>query len=438
MTNYLIPGKLASPTPLFSIESTPSLSTPVPISSPLSQSLDKLVTDLTASAPSDPFLALYRHDVLAYHQAFMANDASLIDQYVKDNFPTRKPRYLVQSGIGGNEMAAHAFASLHNADPATQTTWFVIDSPLGLAKLPPDASPDNTLFLEFSRSGKTEETVKTHEFTPRALKRIVFANSGPLYDLGMRDHNLVLPFPAEVPGRFGRNKTPTLLAPAYLCGLDTKALWTTIDQATRDFDLSSPSSLPLQLALFIYLYQHKNNLNQLYLSTITDPLLASADELMQFWNEGVNQGGNDLTLSRYLGLPRDSHTVAEGLLANHRTKMAIFLTRDDLSSLPLPLPPLAKSELDPINSDHAGLKFGQDQQILLHANYTRFAELMPTLKITTHGPLSYSHLLYLGQLWADLTYCYSRLIGVEPGINPEVQMVRDRSSSLLAKGKKGL
>ena len=86
---------------------------------------------------------------------------------------------------------------------------------------PRDAALDNTLFIECSRSGITEETVKLHEFTPRDASRIVFANKGPLRELAERDHNLALTLPEERPGRFGRNTTPILLAPMHVAGLDT-------------------------------------------------------------------------------------------------------------------------------------------------------------------------------------------------------------------------
>ena len=99
------------------------------------------------------------------------------------------------------------------------------------------------------------------------------------------------------------------------------------------------------------------------------------------------------------------------------------------------LPPLAQAEIDPINPSHKGYKFGEDEVVLAEANFQRFAELMPAIKIEVLGKLTIKHLIVLGQIWTDLTYCYANLIGEDPGANPEVRAVRDRSAALLSKFK---
>ena len=56
---------------------------------------------------------------------------------------------------------------------------------------------------------------------------------------------------------------------------------------------------------------------------------------------------------------------------------------------------------------------------------------MPTVVIAVREPdLPVS--AWLGQLWADTTLVYSRLIGADPGNNPEVKAVRTRAASWLA------
>jgi hypothetical protein len=137
-------------------------------------------------------------------------------------------------------------------------------------------------------------------------------------------------------------------------------------------------------------------------------------------------------MSGYFGLLRDSHATVEGILGNHRTKMGIFLLRDDFR--PGRFPPMVSDMLDPINPEHAGLRFGEDERIMAEANFQRFSELMPTIKIAVHGDLTPDHAAVLGQLWSDITFCYSKLAHVDPGSNPEVKYVRDRSARLLAEG----
>lgn len=415
---------------LFSIEFSPSLRLPVRLSPSLHEAISLMVKNITNSVKNDAFLDLYRKDVRKYYDNFMANDAAAIDGYLRNHFENGCPRYIVNSGIGANEQFSHFVAHLNNTDPNRRLTWLIIDSPRHLVKLPSDASVENTLFMEFSRSGKTEETVKIHEYTPRNAKRIVFANSGPLRKIGERDNNLVLELPDQVSGRFGRNKTPILLAPMHVAGMDTGRFWQVVEKAISKFDLSSPTSLPAQIAQFIYLYQKQNGINHIYFGCNDDVLACSVDELLQFWNEGVNKDGNDISMSRYFGLLRDSHLNIEGILANHQTKMGIFLVRDKMS--PSPLPPMTANEIDPINPAHRGLSFGDEEKILAEANVQRFSELMPTIKITVHGDLTLELAAVLGQLWSDLTFFYSRMMNVDPGSNPEVKYVRDRADELLA------
>lgn len=415
---------------LFKFTFSPGIDSEISVGEEEINYVNSIREDTASNFSTDPFLHLYREDVLGYYDSFVENDAKQIDKYISDNFDSH-PKYILNSGIGGNEMFNHTIADFHNLDPNKKSEWIVISAPKQLEELPEDATGENTLFMEFSRSGKTEETVKIHEFTPRSLKRIVFANSGPLKELGLRDGNLVLDFPDQVSGRFGRNKTPILLAPMYVSGLDTKTFWNYIESSINDFDLSNKDNLPMQIASYIYLFQKKNNVNNIFFGVLGNILNRSADEFVQFWNEGVTKDGNDIILSKFLGLPRDSHTVVEGFLANHKTKLGLFLFQNELHSRGLP--PFVNSEIDPINKNHEGYKFGEDELVLAEANFLRFAELMPAIKIDVLGDLSLKHLSVLSQLWTDVTYCYSKLMGVDPGSNPEVKFVRDRATDLLTK-----
>jgi hypothetical protein len=416
---------------LLSVTFSPSLDKPLKINASQKQGISLILSNLLKSVKEDPFLALYRKEIKEYYEDFMAHDAKKIDEFISEQFKGGYPRYIVNSGIGANEQFNHLVAHLNNQNHDRACTWLVIDSPRQLVKLPSDATIENTVFMEFSRSGKTEETVKIHEYTPRKAKRIVFANSGPLRLLGERDGNLLMQLPDQVSGRFGRNKTPILLAPMLVAKMDTQLYWDTIENAVEQFDLSSPHSLPVQIAQFLYLYQKKNEINHIYFGCNDDALIYSADEFLQFWNEGVNKNGNDISMSRYFGLLRDSHLNIEGILSNHKTKMGFFLFREKMR--PATLPPMTSEEIDPINPKHQHLKFGDEEVKLAEANFQRFSELMPCIKMMVKGDLKLEHAAVLGQLWSDITFFYSRMIGVDPGSNPEVKYVRDRAAALLEK-----
>ncbi len=426
---------LASPFPnLFSIETSPSIDDQIDIPEDKRDVFAELVQNVAKTMHGDAFAALYRDDIQGYYDQFMEQSALEIDQYIERHFGSDGPRYLVNSGIGANEQFNHYVAAIYNGEPHKRCKWLIMHSPSKLKNLPDDATLENTLFMEFSRSGKTEETVKVHEYTPRAALRIVFSNSGPLHNLGLRDNNLVLRLPEQVSGRFGRNKTPILLAPMHVLGMDTRSFWDDIQKAIDAFDLTEPDNVPFQLAQFVYLNQMAKGLNHIYLGCSSELLLMLGDEFTQFWNEGVNKDENDLMMSRYLGLPRDSHMNIEGILANYRTKMGIFLFNDHIDHENLH--PLIQETIAPLDPAHKGLRYGEEEIILARANYERFAELMPSIKIVLHGKPSLQHAAVVSQLWADLTFCYSRLKGIDPGSNPEVKAVRDRAAKLLAKAAK--
>ena len=148
----------------------------------------------------------------------------------------------------------------------------------------------------------------------------------------------------------------------------------------------------------------------------------------------MNKNANDITMSRYFGLLRDSHLNIEAILSNHKTKMGIFLLRDKMFTPQLP--PMTAREIDPINSAHSGLNFCDEEMILAEANCQRFSDLMPVIKITVHGDLTLEHSAVLGQLWSDITFFYSKMVNVDPCSNPEVKLVRDRSEKLLAEAAK--
>lgn len=379
------------------------------------------------NAQNDALGVLYRQKPQAYAKSWLAETAPRIDAFIRDRFGEAGPKYLVNSGIGANEQFNYFVSSLANARPNRPLTWMLANSPKEIATLPADATVENTLFMEFSRSGITQETVKLHEFTPPEAVRVVFANSGPLKALAERDGNLLLELPSEVSGRYGRNKTPILMAPMHVAGLDVGAYWATIQAACDAMDLSSAEAPPVVLARFIRLQQLRRGINHVYFGTNSPLMRHSADEFCQFWNEGVNRDGNDLTLSRYLGLPRDSHMNLEAILGTCERKMAIFLLDTGMTGRH----PLLRDEAAAVDPDHAGLTPAQTDLILSLANAKRCSEKMPVVLVTVDRP-DLTASAWLGQLWADATLVYSRLIGVDPGSNPEVKAVRTRASQWLA------
>lgn len=435
-------------TELFHIKASPKFTDPIPVDENQEIAFNAIVSAVISGTTNDQFLDLYRNNVDHYYEDFMTlpieinrekkSSKDWIGDFLLDKFRDGIPKYMITTGIGANEQFNHFVASINNRNKDRKLNWLIKNSPKELVDLPHDATIDNTLFVEFSRSGKTEETVKIHEYTPINAHRIVFANKGdkaseanPLYELGILHNNLVLKIPGLVSGRFGRNKTPILLAPMYIAGMDVDSYWSNIDLAVNKFDLKNPNSLPNVIAKYIYQYQNQGNRNLIYLGCNDENLSKLCDEFIQFWNEGVNKDKNDLIMSRFFGLPRDSHMNIEGILGNNETKLGIFVLRTNMRMNNLH--PLISPEIVPINEKHSGLQFGDEEAILAYANYKQFSEKMPTILIEIPMEPTLEHSAILGQLFSDVTYVYSRLKNIDPGSNPAVKDVRDRSGELLAK-----
>ncbi len=416
---------------LFKVKANPRFLNPINLSKSQKEIFSDLFNSFIPTFNNDPFLKLYREGVLDYYRNYMASYGVQITEYINKQFQGGYPKYLVTTGIGANEQFNHFTASINNTNKNRRLTWLTINSPKRLSLLPDEANLKNTLFMEFSRSSITEETVKIHEYTPRETQRIVFCNGGPLLALAQRDGNLIQPLPDQVSGRYGRNKTPILLAPMLVAGMDIETFWKNIELSINTFNLTDPDSLPVVIAKYIFLYQRQMEKNFIYFGCNDDKLLLLADEFVQFWNEGVNKNKNDLLVSRFFGLPRDSHMNIEGLLGNHKTKMAIFLLRTNMRHDTYH--PLISQILDPIKPEHMGLNFGDEEVILSYANYERFSDLMPTILFDIPCNPTLTHAAVISQLFADTTFVYSRFCGIDPGSNPEVKAVRERSAMLLSK-----
>ena len=422
----------------------------------MTEHLEREFESIRKQCVADPFVESYRTGVRDYYRRFMNEYEPEIKKEIRRLFGRNYPEYMVTVGIGANELFTRFAASINNESESRRLEWFVINSPKDMSSLPKEITTENTIFLEFSRSGVAEETVKIHEYTPRKTKRIIFSNGGPLVDLAARDGNLILPLPPEISGRYGRNKTPILLAPMVVAGMDVEQHWKDIDLAIREFNVYDGKSLPFAIAKYIYISQsmyppetitctQNNNgvgqyekrcpsKNLIYLGCNDNDLGLLGDQFLQFWNEGVNRPGNDLMISRFFGLPRDSHMNIEGILGNHSDKIGIFLLRTNMRERKMH--PIVSMVPDVLNPEHKGLHFGDEDVVFAMANYKRLSELMPTILVSIPNKITMAHSAVLGQLFADITFIYSRMVNVDPGDNPEVQSIRENSTRFLSSAAK--
>ena len=73
---------------IFSVETTPKLSDPIFVDPVFLDNINLITDNIIRTSKSDPFLALYRANIIEYFNNFLANDAKAIDDYISVNFPS--------------------------------------------------------------------------------------------------------------------------------------------------------------------------------------------------------------------------------------------------------------------------------------------------------------------------------------------------------------
>jgi len=263
-----------------------------------------------------------------------------------------KIKFVLSSGIGANEMYSHQLAKAVNAYFESQGVdfkWIVVNNPAHLGIIPDEATNENTIVFEMSRSGGTKETVDFFNATrDRFQNRIVTANKGALKDaavaLSSEDGANVLILdntPGDIGGRQMNRKTLMTYAPLFIAlsaGFNDvnegithlKEYCRALYDANSELNYSLNASSAVDLAEFLF-RQRASGRNKF--SVVFDPSLAStATELFQLLNEGANKniagGSNNNILVKY-NLTGDK-SIYETVFGNAAdTQLPIFLLNEN-------------------------------------------------------------------------------------------------------------
>lgn len=382
----------------------------------------------------------YRGQVMNYfNNEFMAKNVPDMDAFIKKNFTDRgrKVKYIVSSGIGANEEYTRQLARIHN-DSNPEIRWIIVNNPAEWEEIrPTDASGDNTVFFDISRSGNTEETVKTFELSIQEFPyRIVAANTGPLRKLG-ETHNqdgsiLMMNLRPDIGGRLMRRLTPMVYAPMYLAGMDVKTYAEATDRFDRalTFTEKGPNLAISMAELFMTMF-FAGGRSQLALfangATYESALYRSLQEVHQLWMEGGQKRGALLAAMQLLLLPHDSHRSLEGVLGQNKFYVAMMVLARRVARKP-------SARLDPArvaNREHVGLDTDDVLYGLAQGNADRVPALIPTVRIDIEKA-TLETAAALSTLYEDASVYYTALTGQDPNANPEVAKVRGLGSKRLA------
>jgi|GEM_PF-4952480 len=368
-------------------------------------------------------------------------------------------KYVIQSGMGANQMWTLAVAIANNADPQRRadvrlaTTPLSFDQLRGLHQLetvPADAAPEQILWAIYSRSGKTAETLYT---TEEAIRRtqyasaLIFANGDRLRELaqgiiaqgGTGTKSLGLSERVSIPGRYMRAKTEVLMAVmAAACSDDFfNRYWTAAAEADASLLPVGPGALHMDIVRFINTFLNARNpegSHQLYLCGNHPANVEMNNAWIQEHNEGAGKPGYSMVAFQGKGMPNEAHYNIEQMFNVARAGFSLGLFTFDIAGDPVELM-LRRS----INPSFVGLRPKDGIHALNVKNVEKWADIAPCIYVTYKEPTPEA-MAYLAVLGENVFSHQLLFNGCNWGSNPEVRQVRKEGAPALeavaAEGRK--
>lgn len=300
-------------------------------------------------------------------------------------------RKIVWVGIGGSSSGPRAIFRFFGLDGV------FLESPEDTL----DKYERRNLFYVVSKSGTTYETLAIFEKVLSGLKRLNFSTpksiltvsqeiESPLMNLVRKYGISNIPFPQNLSGRFSTfyiTYFPLLgLAPKILNGI-VKGL----DVVRKDIE--NENSLHFRLAEFFLENLDKQDI---FLCFYSRKIFEFSENITQLIAESLGKDNKGFTPVAVLG-PQFQHSVAQLVLANPKSKFAIFFV------------PKEKR-----------YKLVQKEA---YATHKVFSEKIPTMIVEyEEKPQEISKMLFSLQL--SIAVC-GKIMGINPFDQPEVKRIRD-------------
>ncbi|MFA5337967.1 MAG: 4-alpha-glucanotransferase, partial [Candidatus Omnitrophota bacterium] len=380
----------------------------------------------------------YRSNVLKYFiNEFIPKEAIAYAGLIQNEFIAKgnNLKYIISSGIGANEMFSHLLANLHNAFDNSGVKWIVVDAPADLRLIPSDANNDNTIVIEFSRSGGTQETLKVAELTQkRFTKRIVYANKGPLKELALKLQKqgkpvIIHDLESTIGGRLMRRLTPMTYGPMVLAGMDPITYVASTDSYDKALDFKNKDkSLAVALARFFFVWVVLGNRREINVMYNQPKFLRhSLYELRQFVMEGANKKSSYPLIAHMNEFPRDPHVSMEGVFGQANSQIAFAVVAKKSG---FPEDETILTEEEALNKEHAGLSINDMEYSFAYPNVVKSQKQMPTAYIEIEK-MTPEVAAGLSSLYEDFIVHYCALTGQDPNSNPQVKAVREGTAAAL-------
>jgi|GEM_PF-3482510 len=396
----------------------------------------ELAEDSPLSDTEYPSITQFRGDVGADLTSGI-NSWILLKEEMKRKYPGFDRdgiKNVVVFGIGANDMYLRALAEAVNNDPERKADLHVAFGPEQFLKLPHSMNSENTLVIAISRSGTTQDTLKTMEFNARDGKFqhvITLANKGPIKELADREGYVTHPLREDIGGRYMREKGLIVLLPLLISG--SQRFLTRYFDAMQEFDSEyfpvGEKTDVIDMASHMHFFISTFNMPQIVAMSNNPILEAGLREAMQLHNEAVGKISNITLMGRPgMEVAPFAHAGIEGFMemAWNAGLYGLFVFDTSTSKNQQPLP-----EGIPVNPKHAGLTPDQIKMAFDWPNWAKFNYVGgPNILITMNGTTP-ENLSTLSSFYANLIWPMLIMKGCNPTSNPQVSRVRKTTGALL-------
>ncbi len=368
-----------------------------------------------------------------FKEYFMKEWYARIRGHVTELFDKRgEPlKAIITNGIGANDQFMWSLVRMYNENkPEGAPTWHHVITARGLAALVGEGKikPENTLFIDISRSGTTWEGV---EVGIRSLKlgfdkRIAIANGGDLSEIAKKAASLgkyaplVIGMSPDIGGRNMHRKTTIYYTAQTVAGMFLPSMDSTVFAGLNDkFDKANDftqqdNNIAIGTGEFIHSAMNLLGAEHIAFVTNTEPLGLVGTEWEQYIMEGSNK--EDI-------ISMGTHDLAqepEHVLANFAAS------------------PAAEKSIAMVILDMAAESYQRDMQ-----RVNELRKRMPTVvfyinsketgeEVALKGGISPKQQAAFDILWTDLVTVLTTLLRVDANSNPNVKVVREYTGKRVA------
>ncbi|MFO8018249.1 MAG: hypothetical protein R6U96_06405 [Promethearchaeia archaeon] len=349
-----------------------------------------------------------------WDEPFFTDTQSYIDfekiKKTREKFTLKGFENLIVLGTGGSIQTLLALQHLSEV-----SIYPIMNSrSVELAQCLEETSPENSLVIPISRSGKTLDINSTiGTFIEEGYPFLGLSSRGPMNDLLKSLKSPILGVP-DLSGRFAASITNVAIVPGYIAGIDVHGFLESMSDAYKTY-MNFQKNPALEYAIFLHTL-YKQNYRLLFSMPYSHNLEGSTGLLVQEISESTGKEGKGL-MGAYQEAPLCQHSVLEYLLGGTKGIVTPLILTIENEEPDLMLP----SSLDYIHGNSA-------QNIVNYQADATFQALIkqsvPSASISVKSP-EVSSIADLIAFIQSTVYYLCLLLDVNWANNPKVNIGKE-------------